>query len=91
MRLIYLTAISTSHHCRTDGSAIPEHHAAVLPVEGEVVDFDATGASVDGRGQPDHATVWIYQSVSVKRHLKTPIHTLHIVHTQKKGVSYWMD
>lgn len=62
---------------KTDRSAVPEHHAAVLPVKREVVDFDGTGALVDSRGQPDHATVRIYQSVSVERHLKTPVHTSH--------------
>lgn len=58
-------------------SMVPEHHAAVLPVKGKIVDFNGAGASVHGRGQPVHAAIRFYQSVSVKGHLEFPIHTVH--------------
>ncbi len=58
--------------------------------KGEVVDFDGTRALVDGRGQPDHATIRIYQSISVERHLKMPIHTSQTQKGILPGHIWWI-
>lgn len=56
----------------------PEHHGAILPVEGEIVDGDGTSAAVDGGRQPVHAAVRRHQRVTIQRHFKLSIHTAHM-------------
>ena len=56
---------------------LPEDHGAVLPVEGEVVNGDGAGATVDGWREPVHTAVRGHQRVAVQRHLKLPVHTAH--------------
>lgn len=55
----------------------PEHHGAVLPVKGKIVDSDGTSAAVNGRRQPVHTAVRRHQRIAVKCYLELSIHTVH--------------